>query len=179
MFKRKKIYSYTDNFGKEHKIRVSPDDIRCVPYATADTGWKPLRIQNLCKLLYWETYNGVNLRSMSIICPYNDKLIGKTFTISEINEMSISGDELQRIVDSFEEPSDIEIMSGSEYAARLAIQQAYEKGLKEAWECARKINELDNIEDALFNTFHEEQVGNVYDNYSASEAIAKIKEYEG
>lgn len=101
MFIKKKTYSYTDNFGKKHKIKVSPEDIVCVPYATADTGRKPLRIQNLCKLMYWETYNGVNLRSMSIICPYKDNLVGSKFTQDEMLNMAISNDTLQSIIDDF------------------------------------------------------------------------------
>lgn len=55
----------------------------------------------------------------------------------------------------------------------------YEKGLYDAWECARRIfvpankGGLSGREvKQIFNTY------NIFDNYSASEAITKIKEYE-
>ena len=58
----------------------------------------------------------------------------------------------------------------------------YEKGLKDAWECAKKIaiiprngglscDEMDDI-------FHTKSVTTIMNNYSASEAIEKIKAYE-
>ena len=51
--------------------------------------------------------------------------------------------------------------------------EEYNKGLNEAWECARKINNLPKAED-LCELFK----GKSCYEYSASEAIAKIKEYE-
>lgn len=47
MIRLKETYVYTDNFGKKHKMRISPDDISCVPYATADTGIYPLQHSSL------------------------------------------------------------------------------------------------------------------------------------
>lgn len=99
MFIKKKTYTYEDIFGEKHKLKVSPKDIVCIPYET-DQGMKSLRDLNLCKLLYWETYNGKNLQSMSIICPYEDDLIGKHFTQAEICQMAISEDRLRSMMET-------------------------------------------------------------------------------
>lgn len=51
----------------------------------------------------------------------------------------------------------------------------YERGLNVAWECARKIALR---KDEARNAFHDIAPVKVFEGYSASEAIAKIKEYE-
>lgn len=57
-----------------------------------------------------------------------------------------------------------------------AIEKAYQKGLSDAWECAQRIwNMVPFARDKIFDT---ENLGDIFDSYSASEAIAKIKEYE-
>ncbi|MBP5593974.1 MAG: hypothetical protein J6Y02_01235 [Pseudobutyrivibrio sp.] len=53
------------------------------------------------------------------------------------------------------------------------IKKSYKEGLKDAWECARKIACMDWEDDTkLFGC------ENPFEIYSASEAIAKIEEYE-
>ena len=51
--------------------------------------------------------------------------------------------------------------------------EAYESGLNDAWECARKIH-IDLSMDKCIEIFE----GKSWFDYTASEAIAKIKEYE-
>ena len=62
------------------------------------------------------------------------------------------------------------------------VQKAYQKGLNDAWECARKVH-LSIDEDGLSIEVLQRLFGtvgpvNVLRNFSASEAVAKIKEYE-
>ena len=61
---------------------------------------------------------------------------------------------------------------------KTLIDVNYERGLNDAWECAKKIayQEVDLI--ATFNKHLGESSIEVLKDYSASEAIAKIKEYE-
>lgn len=55
------------------------------------------------------------------------------------------------------------------------MQEAYNNGLNDAWECANKIYDFSGKE--LSEVFPESQEI-PFDSYSASEAIARIKEYE-
>jgi len=60
---------------------------------------------------------------------------------------------------------------------------AYQQGLKDAWECARKIGGAVHYGGLNTDTLHEifgwdKSVLTILSTYSASEAIAKIKEYE-
>lgn len=52
----------------------------------------------------------------------------------------------------------------------------YSHGLNDAWECAKKIYGMDRDTRMIALVFNEYET--VFDNYSASEAIEKIKEYE-
>lgn len=87
----------------------------------------------------------------------------------------------------------IEVILSDEYArgyndgvfagANTNNTRDYEKGLHDAWKCARKIFAPVNKGglsgrdvNLIFNNM--EAPYNIFDNYSASEAIAKIKEYE-
>lgn len=58
----------------------------------------------------------------------------------------------------------------------------YERGLHDAWKCARKIfvpvNKGGLSGDEVIQIFNSTAPYKIFDNYSASEAIAKIKEYE-
>ena len=57
-----------------------------------------------------------------------------------------------------------------------AIKEAYQNGLYDAWECAQRIwNMVSFARDKIFDT---ENLGDIFDSYSPSKAIAKIKEYE-
>lgn len=64
---------------------------------------------------------------------------------------------------------------------RKRIKEAYENGLNDAWECARKIY-LNTDENGLSGNelyaIFGERGGYILKEYSASEAIAKIKEYD-
>ena len=53
--------------------------------------------------------------------------------------------------------------------------KVYQHGLDKAWECARKIAER---EDDMRNCFHDIAPAEIFDKYSASEAIEKIKKWE-
>lgn len=58
----------------------------------------------------------------------------------------------------------------------VTIEESYQRGLDNAWECARKVRHMlfaDRTE--IFGT---ESVTDIFNHYSASVAIAKIKEYE-
>lgn len=55
----------------------------------------------------------------------------------------------------------------------------YERGLNDAWECAKKIATSDGLEyDDLEQIFGYRGYDLIFGNFSASEAIARIKEYE-
>ena len=57
-----------------------------------------------------------------------------------------------------------------------AIEEAYQKGLDDAWKYVQKIwNMIAPTREKVFVT---ETFGDILDSYSASEAIAKVKEYE-
>lgn len=57
-----------------------------------------------------------------------------------------------------------------------AINEAYQNGLNYAWECVQKIwNMIAPTRDKVFGT---EPLADILESYSASEAIAKVKEYE-
>lgn len=64
----------------------------------------------------------------------------------------------------------------------IAIEEAYQKGLDDAWECANRI--VAQPSDGGFSItqlgliFSQASVASVLSKYSASEAIDKIKEYE-
>lgn len=102
MFKSKEKYIYIDNFGKKHKVRISLDDVSCIPYYITDTGIKALRVQNLCKLMFWEKYNDVNLCSKSIICKYDESLLHKCLSKNDVNKLAIPEEKLKEIIDKFE-----------------------------------------------------------------------------
>lgn len=102
MFKMKKTYTYRDNFGKEHKVKIFPDELRYVPYEMCDTGVRALRVQNICKLLVWEMHKDVTLCSKSIVCKYDESLLNKSLSRDELNKVAISEEELSKIVNSFE-----------------------------------------------------------------------------
>ena len=104
MFIKKNTYTYIDHLGQKHKLKISPEDIVCVPYEIIEMGTKTLRDKGLCKLTYWETYQGSNLQSMSIICKKADDLIGKQFTQEEIRKMAISNEALKDFISEKEEP---------------------------------------------------------------------------
>lgn len=62
-----------------------------------------------------------------------------------------------------------------EFFCNLNFEHGTNKGLDDAWECARKIALR---KDEARNAFHDIAPVKVFEEYSASEAIAKIKEYE-
>lgn len=55
-------------------------------------------------------------------------------------------------------------------------KEAYAKGLEDAWECARQINGM--YYQKLNEVFTDSTHDNIFIDYSASEAMQKIKEYE-
>lgn len=55
-------------------------------------------------------------------------------------------------------------------------QEGYKKGLKDAWECARKINDLKVI--TLEELFPGKENDNIFADYSTIEAMQKLKMYE-
>lgn len=58
--------------------------------------------------------------------------------------------------------------------------EMYVKGLNDAWECARKLVVAKTIEewDSIYEYMNVANYINIFEKYSASEAIEKIKEYE-
>ena len=55
-------------------------------------------------------------------------------------------------------------------------RKGFENGLEQAWECAKKIVALSYMQRS--DIFERPNIIDLLDDYSASEAIAKIKEYE-
>lgn len=72
------------------------------------------------------------------------------------------------------QPENDDIISDS---TKNAIDDAYQRGLNAAWECARKIINND-VPWEEWNLRIGQSTDTVFDNYSASEALQKIKEYE-
>lgn len=59
------------------------------------------------------------------------------------------------------------------------VKEAYENGLNDAWECARKIATADGLSlEELEEIFDFCSMNAILERFSVSEAIAKIKEYE-
>jgi hypothetical protein len=52
----------------------------------------------------------------------------------------------------------------------------YQRGLNDAWECIRKLEDIPN--QAVMDVFHFGSIYKIVRNYTVSEVIAKIKEYE-
>lgn len=52
----------------------------------------------------------------------------------------------------------------------------YQRGLNDAWECIRKLEDIPN--QAVMDIFHFGSIYKIARNYTATEIIAKIKEYE-
>ena len=66
-----------------------------------------------------------------------------------------------------------------EYEARQsAVDIAYKRGLYEAWKCAKKLANLTSQERGKILDCEEIPVHEIFVFFTASEAIAKIKEYE-
>lgn len=61
LFKTKNSYTYTDNFGKRHKLKISDSEVICAPYDILPTGNMALQTQGICKLMYWEKYQDMKL----------------------------------------------------------------------------------------------------------------------
>ena len=60
------------------------------------------------------------------------------------------------------------------------VKEAYNNGLNDGWECAKKIVTSDGLEyDDLEKIFGYRGCDPIFENFSASEAVTKIKEYEG
>ena len=57
---------------------------------------------------------------------------------------------------------------------KVGYETGYERGIHDAWECARKIDTNRDLENYVFG----DDLDNGYRNLSASEAMAKVKEYE-
>ena len=75
---------------------------------------------------------------------------------------------------------------GYEAGQHEATTLEYQQGLDDAWECAKRISLVKTDEDCpyfsvaeLKKIFGYSSLQSVFDNYSASEALAKIKAYEG
>lgn len=66
------------------------------------------------------------------------------------------------------------------YKNPVPTQDAYNDGLRDAWECARKIAIINNgiSDEQLTEIFGTDDTLKIFDQFSASEAIAKIKEYK-
>lgn len=66
----------------------------------------------------------------------------------------------------------------AEEESRVEADLSYEDGLNDAWKCARKIigSPLNGYN--MMKIFDEATDVSIFSKYSASEAIAKIKEYE-
>ena len=60
---------------------------------------------------------------------------------------------------------------------RAHCAEVYQRGLEDAWECARKIFN-DIPEKDTLTMFHEDSFRLVFQNHTAQDAIAKIKDYE-
>lgn len=62
----------------------------------------------------------------------------------------------------------------------VAEKTAYEDGMNAAWECARKIAQTMKRDEITTCFGERDEIGRkmIFEEYSASEAIAKIKEYE-
>lgn len=52
LFKTKNSYTYTDNFGKRHKLKISDSEVICAPYNILPTGNMALQEQGICKAMF-------------------------------------------------------------------------------------------------------------------------------
>ena len=98
LFKTKNSYTYTDNFGKRHKLKISDSEVICAPYDILPTGNMALQTQGICKLMYWEKYQDMKLCSKSILCKRDESLLQRTLTKEDINKIALSEKELQEII---------------------------------------------------------------------------------
>lgn len=68
-------------------------------------------------------------------------------------------------------------INGGTFAAK--VKEAYDNGLNDAWECSKKIVTDKGLNyEELAEIFGYTSMDTIFGNFSASEAIAKIKEYE-
>ena len=81
-------------------------------------------------------------------------------------------DEWKKVYD--ESLSEVEDLAYKLYSPK--IDEAYQRGLKDAWECAKKISIMDSpTRDEIFGLVI---TSNIIDENSAPEAIEKIRQYE-
>ena len=102
MTKLRKKRVRTDNFRIEYKTQLSHDEVKCVPYAIADTEIKALRVQNICKLLFFEKYNDVTICRGSAFCKYDKSLLDKALSKEDICKLAIPEEKLREIIGNFE-----------------------------------------------------------------------------
>ena len=63
--------------------------------------------------------------------------------------------------------------------AQKEINEAYQRGLDDAWEAAKKIQCDEKLDwETLFHMFNRDSFTGIFRDFSASEAIAKLKAYE-
>lgn len=89
------------------------------------------------------------------------------------------------ITEGVELPEGAEILTKEAYsdlcmrASSAEREEVYERGLNDAWECAKKIATSDGLQpDELETIFDHRGIDPIFECFSASEAIAKVKEYE-
>lgn len=79
-------------------------------------------------------------------------------------------------IQCYKEGFDDGYKDGTQNPSSVGFDHGYERGLNDAWECARKIASMPtDVTEPLFNQFG---LHNIMANVSPFEAIAKIKKYE-
>lgn len=85
--------------------------------------------------------------------------------------------EIFRSIHAFAEQAYIEGRNEGLRQEHFENSNEYDKGLEDAWECARKINNMTMEEcEEVFGEYR--YFGTVVENYTAAEVIEKLKEHE-
>lgn len=82
-------------------------------------------------------------------------------------------------LDKLERMPTLEQIEAREAAIDIFQKTAYENGLHDAWEIAKKIECMDGYDgDKLFEIFGTDVVESIFKKYTASEVLEKVKAYE-
>lgn len=95
----------------------------------------------------------------------------------KISEMLVAVNDIETQAEKAQEAAYAHGYSNAEIKYRAEVKEAYQKGLEDAWECARKIINLPNMEDRE-NIFGRAFSNDVIKDYPVGECIEKIKAYE-
>ena len=94
----------------------------------------------------------------------------------KIGEMLVAVNDIETQAEKAQEAAYAHGYSNAEIKYRAEVKEAYQKGLSDAWEAARKVVALSTVDRR--KVFGSEYMYSILEKHTASEAIEKIRQYE-